>query len=123
MTFERIYTHVIEKAGQLAPRNTHAIREWLAAGYDVEQDIIPAIDACLKRGGRTIFSWGFFTHSIQMQHEKRLKSIKQDDRPQHVKDEARAKNIRWMRDMGIAGIQDLDWLTAYEKEKSPTISD
>lgn len=115
MSFERIYTHVCDKAPQLAPRNTHAVREWLAAGYDVEKDIIPAIDAVLKRGGRTIFSWGFFTHAIQSHHEKRVKEQRNEQKPQSEKDAIRAKNVQWLIEKGLAGIQDIEWFNNYRE--------
>jgi len=96
MSFKRVFEHGCSKCPQLMPKNTHVIREWLAAGYDAEKDIIPAIDYKVKFGARTIQSWGFFTHAIQYQHEKRLKAQIQAKAPEPTKEQL-MKSLAWKR--------------------------
>lgn len=122
MTFERIYTFIIDRAPQLAAKNTHAIREWMAKGYDPEKDIIPAIEWSCKRGTASIYSFNFFSGSILKTHEAR---IKEQNTPKEVvsadKAAKRAEKIRWCIDRGLhstaIGPADLAWLANYEKQE------
>lgn len=123
MTFERIYSYAAEKAPQLAARNTHVIHEWLASGYNVEKDIIPAIDKAIRGGARTIQSFSYFSGFIRSNNEKRLKDeIKPKEVSKQEKDELRAKNIRWHRDKGVSstsiGPSDFRWLEQYEQKEA-----
>lgn len=113
--FQRIYDRVSKEAPALCMKSFHPIHEWIAQGYDIEKDIMPAIDDSLKYGGKSIYSWNFFTSSIKKRHEQRLKvpvEVKQ------VTDEQRAKSIKWVRSRNICttGITDADyrWLDQYE---------
>jgi hypothetical protein len=118
MTFERIYTHCIDKAPQLAPRNTYVIHEWIANGYDVERDIIPAIDAATKHGGKTIHSFAFFTGFIRTHNEKRIKAaIPKNTHSQAQMDELKAKQIAYaIRKAGKCLPTDERWLDSYEQK-------
>ncbi len=70
--FQRIFDPIIMQAPQLAPKNTYCIHEWLAAGYDIDKDILPAIEEACKLGTRSIFSFSFFAGFIKRMHTKRL---------------------------------------------------
>lgn len=123
-SFQRIFTFTIDRCPQLAPKNTYAINEWLANGYDVEVDIIPAIDRATKQGGKSIQSFNYFTGSIRSTHERR---IKEAAKPVLLnsgdKDAARAAKLRWIRDSGISSSfisqGDFDWLKRYEENNRP----
>lgn len=118
-SFGRIYKHIVEHAPQLATRNTQIIYEWIASGYDVEKDIVPAIDRCVKHGTKSIYSFGFFSGSIRSEHEKRIKEeIKPAEYTKEELDIARAKSLRWQLNKGIhtttTGPQDFKWLEQFE---------
>lgn len=119
--FQTVYDYGVGKAPQLAPKNTMAIHEWIAAGYDPERDILPAINEACKRGSRTIQGWHYFTGFIRTLNEKRVKGAKKQ--PEYTKEEKealRAKNVAWHRQKGLTttfvGLQDFDWLEGYEKK-------
>lgn len=74
MSFERIYTFIVDKCPHLAAKNTMLIHSWVKR-YDTELDIIPAVEAATKRGSDQIRSFGFFEGFIQKQNERRLKDL------------------------------------------------
>ena len=119
-SFEKVYTFAIGKCPQLAPKNTHAIHEWLANGFDPDADIIPAIEHSTRHGARTIQSFNYFTGSIRATNERRIKEqarpVEQDPAS---KDASRAAKLRWIRDSGISSSfvsqSDFDWLRRYEE--------
>ena len=114
MTFQQIYTLIISKAPELAAKNTHIIREWLAS-YDTEKDILPAIEIALKRGVKTIYSFAFFTGYIRRQHEERIKREAQaTERPS---DAAIARSRAYLvRKLGkVIPADDMSWLLEYER--------
>lgn len=119
--FQSIYETIIAKAPQLAPKSTYAIHEWLAAGYDLEKDILPAVEETLKRGTLSIKSFAFFTMNIQRKNEQRIKAkTLVIDRTQQELDAIRAKAIKWHQKRGLVttriGHQDYDWLAKYEQK-------
>lgn len=119
--FQRIYETIISKAPQLAAKSTHCVNEWLASGYDLEKEIIPAIEDSLKKGSHSIYSFGFFTSGIKRMNESRIKAV---NKPvAHTKEEVdslRAKNIKWHKVRGLCtlqvGPQDYEWLDQYEQK-------
>lgn len=117
MTFQRIYEHTIEKAPQLAPRNTHVIHEWLVQGYDVEKDIIPAIDQATKNGAKAIHSFAYFSGYIRSNNEKRIKEeLKPKELTVQEQEAARAKSVALMtRKYGHCKPTDEIWLERYEQ--------
>lgn len=125
MTFERVFNHIVDLCPHLMPKNTYCIYEWLAAGYDPEKDIIPAVDYATRNGVRCIQAFSYFTGAIRKFHAKRLQQPPEQtiERSQEEKDAIRARNIRWHRERGITttsvGIQDYQWLEHYEKEHGP----
>ncbi len=118
MTFERIYSHIIEKVPQLAPRTTYTIYEWIAAGYNTEKDIIPAIDFVCKKGTKQIKAFGWFTHTIQWMHEKRVKEqLKPKEPNDQERKTIRAQALAFHRKIGrYIPIYDREFLDNYEKE-------
>jgi hypothetical protein len=113
MSFQRVYEHITwnKHCPQLAPKNTRAISEWIAAGYDTDKDIIPAINEALKHGGRTIFSFGYFTGFIRKKHEAR---IKEDAQPKEVTPQRRAEVAAWKRKRDMQ--YEKDFLDQYEQQ-------
>lgn len=119
--FQRIYDFAIDRCPQLAVKNTFIIHEWLKTGYDLEADIITAIDSATKRGGMSIRSFNYFDGFIRSHNERRLKeSAKPEPKNQPEIDAIRAKNLRWLRDNGINTTslrpEDFTWLEHYERE-------
>ncbi len=118
MTFKRIYEYAIDKAPQLAPRNTHIIHEWLAKGYDAEKDIIPAIEQATKHGANAIHSFAYFSGYINKNHEKRIKEAhKPIELTAEQRNAMRAKTIAIKQRAGIyVPDSDLAWLQHYQGE-------
>lgn len=120
MSFERIYSHIIERAPHLAPKNTYAIWEWLSSGFDTDKDILPTIDFVCKRGVNNIKGFGWFTMPIKQAHQKRITS-QATQSPKTESDAQKAKRIAWHRKTGIqsahfGGEKDLLWLENYEQQ-------
>lgn len=122
MTFQRIHTYITDRVPQLMPKYNYTIYEWLACGYDVDKDILPAIDHVCKKGTRNIYTFNWFTSAIKWHHAKRLQKPEIKEAPKEQRDEIRAKNIRWHRDRGICstsiGPQDYAWLDNYERRQN-----
>lgn len=119
MTFERIYSYIVDKVPQLAPKGTYCIHEWLACGYDPELDVIPAVDIVCKKGTRSIAGFGWFTNAIRWCHERRLKEAqKPKEIPAQNKEERRAATIKIKQRVGIfVSDSELGWLESYEKRE------
>ena len=66
--FQRVYETGAQVFPNLAAASTASIHQWLAAGFDVELDIIPEIT---RQAGRGIKSWNFFTGAISTAHATR----------------------------------------------------
>lgn len=116
--FQRVYERIIDKAPQLVPKNTQIIHEWIKQGYDVDKDILPAIDDKLKYLSKTIYSFAFFDAPIKQQHQRRLKEQNTPkELAQSEKDANRAKSIAFrIRKMGQCCPTDERWLNQYEAQ-------
>lgn len=117
--FERIYTYITDnnKCPQLTPRNTQIIHEWIAQGYDTELDIIPAIDAATKHGGKSIHSFSYFSGYIRSLNGKRIKEAhKPTEMPKEQLEAQRARVIAIKQRVGMY-VPDADfaWLDEYQK--------
>lgn len=53
------------------------VAAWLAAGWDLEQDVLPVVQARSRgTGGRIIQSWGYFTRAIGQAHARRMAALR-----------------------------------------------
>lgn len=123
MTFERVYKHITEVCPRLGAtgRDPRIIYEWLAAGFDIEKDIIPAVNWLSKKSPDSVNNFYKFTGAIKAFHSKRIAiDCKPRELTQAEKDAYKAKALRFMKDRGVqstkVGPQDFEWLAQYEKD-------
>ncbi|QDV34929.1 hypothetical protein [Tautonia plasticadhaerens] len=76
----RVRDYICGRLPQLAARASPEIDEWLNAGCDVEQDIIPSVDDRIAAKGGDIGSFRYFTHAILSAKAAREERIAQDKR-------------------------------------------
>jgi hypothetical protein len=121
--FEIVYTAVTAICPQLAAKNTHIIHEWITKGFDVTNDILPAIKHATKNGSRTIQSFAYFSGFIRSINEHR---VKEQAKPVALNneeiDKRRAKTIEIRSNTGMyVPDSDWKWLNEY-KERNKAIA-
>jgi hypothetical protein len=114
-------------SARLLVASYHPIREWLANGCDIRQDIVPVMEKKMLRHSG-IYSFNFFTNDILKARDERLRAEHLRAKGAVIDPEAelkRMKHYAWMRDFVAKGGQLVaygrhkDELTAYEAKHGP----
>jgi hypothetical protein len=116
--FDLAYAYAPKHFGIQHFKDVHTVRLWVARGCDIKEDIVPAMDAVMKRNGH-ITSFSYFTGAIEQWRDRRLaREIAQQEPQEEQKkasDGAKAKNIAFLtRKLGKRLPTEERWLKDYE---------
>lgn len=123
----RVIALALDYNPMLATADMSTIRMWANEGCSVELDIIPTIEAIIKKPRpKKIGSFSYFTNAVLTARDKRgaVERTQPIELSKEQRDANRAQNIRWHMDRGInsinVGPQDYAWLEQYEKLEGST---
>jgi len=107
----------------LATADMSTIRMWANEGCSVELDIIPTIEAIIKKPRpKKIGSFSYFTNAVLTARDKRgaVESVKPIVLTKEQREESKAKTIRIMQRAGMyVSDEEEAWLAQREANKNP----
>lgn len=120
--YEEVDTYITlaPLAARLRTSSPQPIRDWIAAGCDIQKDILPVMKAKMAKK-RDIFSFAFFTADVLKAHDVRVQQdhaeAKKRQAQTPAEKQSQMQRLAWMRKFSPGNFTRFQHeLEAYERE-------